>query len=614
MAIGIILRLLELGRSFAGLYHAPRAFGILLAPLLNMRESNSSLLHERLAQALPKDLCFIAHHVSTPPTLCPAIYSAPPGKKPEKTFCETQFLSVSVPSNAAQIQVFGLEVLIYSTKYLSTLFVSKADSTGYLHLLNLPKGIPSPLKTISSTFLTYLIQNRQRPNKRLVVSLFARAQDQYLFPGSVENSHKHVLDDRKLIRWWCGVLDSVLAPSAPLPISAEALVGKGPQEGDNAISARGFLRVPGCDQYETASFCPRHIRTTDGSMQPRWSAADPLRDLGRSPRLPERCLIPRFPDDPKSRFLIDLDDELPDPEDGTDESPKKAESSGRWRSVKSLEQFWDLMSFRQECSAGRLVGFIWGVFTPPGLDESFDGLSDSPSPQTSPSKTIMQPSLPTPLQSQARESQLMRAESPLRSSPVRETQAPLSPSTPIRPTTTPTPISATSSFAAGSPQKQIPSTSGSPSKVLAISDIPEKTEHYYWPTAGRGEIVIREKAYQRMNKLLLKLDYANEQIAKESSEKWLKEVAAVAKTDKWGQTIFGQKESPQRTSGAAQPAATTLNTGLIKKKKRPIDDGEAAPTEQRFKAAEAKAPENDGANFLGPGLVRKKAKLDRSEP
>ncbi len=592
--------------------HVAAAMGLLQQ--LTMHGQHSLLLSERLAQALPKDIHFIVHHVSTPPTPCPAIYSAPPGKKPEKTFCETQFLSVSVPSDGAQIQVFGLEILIYTTKYLTTLFVSKADSTGYLYLLNLPEGTPSPLKTISSTFLRYLIEQRQRPDTRLVLSLFARAQNQYLFPGSVENNRKHVLDDRRLIKWWCQVLDTVLEPSTPLPSLTEASNGTNFRIDNNSVPAHGFLRVPGCDNHETAAFFPKHVQVTPGSLQYRWSAADPLRDLGRDPNLPERCLIPRFPDDPKSRFLIDLDNELPDPENELQGQLSKAENDGRWRSVRSLEQFWDLMSFRQECSAGRLVGFLWGVFIPLGLDETLEAFSDSSSCRSSLGKTSVQPTLPTPVQSQAIDSQSLRSETPLRSSPLRDTQAPLSPSTPIRPATDETQLSIKSPFTTQSPEKQIMSNHASPTKVLLVGDIPEKTKYYYWPIAGRGEIVIREKSYQRMNKLLLKLDYANEEIAKKSSEKWLKEVAAVAKRDKWGQLAVGQKEVTQAISDAAQPAATTLNMGLVKKKKkRPHSEGELVVTDQSSNGTDDKLPGTDGANVLDPGHVRKKAKQDNGE-
>lgn len=150
--------------------------------------------------------------------------------------------------------------------------------------------------------------------------------------------------------------------------------------------------------------------------------------------------------------------------------------------------------------------------------------------------------------------------------------------------------------------------------MLTVDDIPEETKYYYWPTAGRGEIVIREKSYQRMNKLLLKLDYSNSEIARKSSEQWLKEVAAVAKLDDWGQLIVGQKEVAQAVLDILPPAATTLNMGLVKKKKkRPYDGGDLVATDPSSNGANDKSFGNEEASILDSGVVRKKAKLDNGE-
>ncbi|KAL8798197.1 MAG: hypothetical protein Q9182_006870 [Xanthomendoza sp. 2 TL-2023] len=352
-------------------------------------------LESKLAAALPKSHRFVIHHLSTPPTASPAIYSAPPGQKQEATTCESHFLSVSINHNDCQIQVFALEILIYATHYLTTLFVSKADSTGYIHLLNLPKKTPSPLKTISSTFIAHLVKGRQRKDRQLVVSLFARAQDQYLFPGSIENPHKHVLDDRGLIKWWCRVLEPVLHVNKTP--GSEDLHPNRPNP-----TASAYLRVPSCDLHETRSFFPPHVRHTP-TLHSNWHAdRDPLRDLsGRHPTDPERCLIPRFPDDPKSRFVDELDEELTEPHQHPltttptkKTSPSKGPRPGRWKSVRSLAQFWELMAFRQECSSGRLVGFLWAVFHPAPAD-----LHDSPPPTPTPStkKNPCHPPYPPPL-------------------------------------------------------------------------------------------------------------------------------------------------------------------------------------------------------------------------
>ncbi|KAL9032713.1 MAG: hypothetical protein Q9180_006344, partial [Flavoplaca navasiana] len=327
--------------------------------------ADGSSLRSKLAASLPKSQRFVVHHLSTPPTPSPALYSAPPSRKPEKATCESHFLSVTIRHNDKRIQIFALEVLIYTTQDLITLFVSKADSTGYLHLLKLPKGTASPLRTISSVFIAHLVDNRKRHDRQLVVSLFARSQNQYLFPGSIENPGKHVLDDRGLIKWWCRVLEPVLQSCESKTDTPE--LDRWLKKEPSHITSKVYLRVPSCDLHETRSFFPLHVRRNPALLAKWHPNKDPLRDLaGYALTAPERCLIPRFPDDPKSRFVDELDDELtePPPSSQTQESPSKGKQPGKWKSVRSLDQFWELMAFRQECSSGRLVGFLWAVFTP----------------------------------------------------------------------------------------------------------------------------------------------------------------------------------------------------------------------------------------------------------
>ena len=338
-------------------------------------------LASRLSLLLPKDLRFHVHHVVGQPTTCESLFAPAPAATPDETLQESHTLSVSINHEGALLHVFALEAIFYETASLTTLFVSKADSTGYGYLQE--KRYSSSTKTIVVEFLSYLVDTRRREGIKFVISLFARAQDQYLFPGSIENTRKHVLDDRQLIKWWCKILDRVLRRYG-LP-STSVL-----DQRNSATISQGLLQVPGCDSREVRLFFPREDSGAGKSM---WLHGDPLKSLQSIPDLPERCLIPRFPDDPKSRFAIDLDDELPEnqltngddgeeerkesPEDGnlpipknpptaeyspsSQPDPPKPRSDGKWRSVRSLDQFWELMGFRQECAAGRLVGFIWGV-------------------------------------------------------------------------------------------------------------------------------------------------------------------------------------------------------------------------------------------------------------
>ena len=99
-------------------------------------------LFDQLAEALPQDAAFTFYHYSTPPTKSPPLFAAPPHAKPERTYCESHFLAASIHAkdslNASapdELLVLAIEVLVYTTKHLTTIFVSKADSTGYLSLL-----------------------------------------------------------------------------------------------------------------------------------------------------------------------------------------------------------------------------------------------------------------------------------------------------------------------------------------------------------------------------------------------------------------------------------------------------------------------------------------------
>ncbi len=538
--------------------------------------SLSSMAHDaslqaKLTASLPLNHHFTIHHLSTPPTPCPALYSAPPGQKPEKTYSESHFLSVSITPQGQQIQILALEVLIYTTAHLTTIFVAKADSTGYHYLLRLPKGTPSPLKTITSAFLSHLVAHRQRKDRKLVVSLFARAQDQYLFPGSVENPQKHVLDDRGLVRWWCRVLEPVLRAGSTWS-SSSSLSSSSSSSSHNTTkrssTPSAYLRVPGCDIHETRSFFPPSVRLSP-TLPSQWHPSrDPLRDLTPSPTAPERCLIPRFPDDPKSRFVDELDGELTQPAPPLEsssqqakESPSKGKRPGKWRSVRSLEQFWELMAFRQECSSGRLVGFLWGVFEP-------DGLVAPQQREISPSR---KPVLPTPADSQ-------------------------------------------DGALASSQQQQQQTASSLPSlKTSQPRDRPEKTAHYFWPFCTRGTVVLPQKHYDRVNKLLLHLDYATLEVAVESTKRWVDDVGmCVGRKEGWGIDVVGEMPLPvvdgagegQRKEEEVVGGVNVLAAGMVRKKKRAVDTSEDGDQE-----AENAGGGGGGVQILSAGLVRKKPKV-----
>ncbi|KAI4191831.1 MAG: hypothetical protein LQ346_004579, partial [Caloplaca aetnensis] len=240
------------------------------------------------------------------------------------------------------------------------------------------------------------------------------------------------------------------------------------------------------------------------------------------------------------------------------ESPSKGKRPGRWRSVRSLEQFWELMAFRQECSSGRLVGFLWGVFEPYG--------------QASP----------------------------------RERE-----SSPSRKSVLPTPADSQDGAPASLQQEQTSSSSAS-SKTSQPRERPEKTAHYFWPPFTRGTVVLPQKHYDRVNKLLLHLDYATLEVAVESTKRWVDDVAmCVGRKEGWGFEVIGEMPLPieegaaerQGKGGEVAGGVNVLAAGMVRKKKRAIDTGDV---DQK---AENAGVGVGGVQILSAGLVRKKPKV-----
>ncbi|KAL7625272.1 hypothetical protein AAE478_004488 [Parahypoxylon ruwenzoriense] len=547
------------------------------------------------ARVFPKNCRFTAHHLSTPPTLTDPLYHPPaynpafdsraPGDtgaqskerrpgRPLKTYCEKHFLTISIDAKNEgvranrQVLVLGLEIYIYTTAFSTIIFVSKADSTGYMNLLDLPKGSPSPIREVTACFLAFLIANRKRPSKQLVVNLFARSQSQYLFPGSMKNNGKHVLDDRGLVKWWCRVLNALL-------------------EGGDYLGTRnlwdsrhGYLIIPGLDNYETRAFLPR----TDVSAV-NWTLGHPLERISPYSKDPSmfdhdihpRSLIPIYPDDPKARFVQELEES----------TPEKAKLVSGWKSPKTLDQFWEMMAFRQECSSGRLTGFIWVVFEPRITTKSAQRPDSSSSGSSA--------AIPTPNPSFSAST---------------DNQAP--PTMPRHSQQSDSPLAAP----ANSPSKPIASTTKKPrqkqraKKVFKGPIIPRKphvkthqrtkitkhveTPHYYWPENGRGQVVLNDNGYKRAVELLLNLEFGTLEQAIASTTRWTNEVNM---GENWALEIVGERTIPAPMTSVTNGTVTNLSS-MIRRKRGPDDHalGDSTPAST--------------VNTLTGGLVRKKAKLD----
>ncbi|KAK0638514.1 histone acetylation protein-domain-containing protein [Cercophora newfieldiana] len=534
--------------------------------------TDNSLLG-KLASVLPQGYKFGVHHISTPPTKTEPLCSAPPGEREDKTYGEDHFLAISIDPREGSskraspgaddvkeagprrpVLVFAIEVFIFTTAWQTVFFVSKADSTGYLQLLDLPKGTLSPIREVASTFLKYLLEHRRRKNIQSVVNLFARAQAQYLFPGSVENKGKHVLDDWGLVRWWCRVLNPLLEGS------------KGKLWG----GSKGYLIVPGLEAGEMRALTPR---TPESAAN--WIVGHPMDKISHYIAeydwVPIRCLIPRYPDDPKSRFRDELDEE----------ASKWKQDMGYWKSVKTLDQFWEMMAFRQECSSGRLTGFVWLVFDPEAPKDAGTEGPQTVSPEASFGSPLPQATPP-------RRRVDIASHTPQAASPLKLAL------TPSKLTDTPTVIKKKKKVLSGAIKCRPPRVKTEHRKQLKPR--PTITPYFYWPEEGRGDRIVEESDFKRIVEHLLQLDFSTLEKATASTRRWISEADMGAK---WGREVTG-KRIPALNFGISSRGK---GTGLF-------GDIPSLAAAGRNGVVAGEGSKSGGPNLLSSSLVRKKVKLE----
>jgi regulator of Ty1 transposition protein 109 len=296
---------------------------------------------------------------------------------------------VSEQPSVAQPRAFVTAVEAYFYVIPSTrsgiLYVSKVDSTGQGQK-------PSPTSTIVKQLIRFYVDPSTRPNlggtgglaEHVWIHVFARAQGQYLFPNSADFEGKKPLSDVKLCAWWKSVLANV----------AEQLSKRaGRKEGERI---RLWNVLPGLNELE-AFQALGSASSTNPSPSPGldpssviWTYGHPsTQRLDDVDSIPLPCpvdgkgvaseggfnlgrFIPSFEDDPKARFMDEIahttnSDIIKSParkkakkaadEDVQDAEKKDSSRMGELGKV-TPEEYWERMSFRQECVAGIVTGFF----------------------------------------------------------------------------------------------------------------------------------------------------------------------------------------------------------------------------------------------------------------
>ncbi|KAH9925447.1 histone acetylation protein-domain-containing protein [Epithele typhae] len=330
-----------------------------------------------------------------------------------RTYLQHVFILLSeqgTDADAPCVLTTAIEAMVYHvpTTSCGILYVSKVDSSGHA-------TSPSPTPILVHAFLSFYADpvTRPLPVQHLWIQLFARAQNQYLFPNSSEYEGKRPLSDVRLCAWWKRLYGEVATGVA------DSLKGTG--------AVRLWYVLPGYSEHEAFYTLTRAPAGEGGAASAvPWAYGHPYAQdeiplpcpRGADPAAPHNLgnYIPWFDDDPKSRFLDEIAhtnqneavrspqkkrprppnstasakaaDESEVDEAGKDKEAEKGTEKERDKDDKPHiqgelsqvvpDEFWERMSFRQECVAGAVTGFFTlAVSTPPPPDQDKKSL---PSP------------------------------------------------------------------------------------------------------------------------------------------------------------------------------------------------------------------------------------------
>ncbi|KAF9358759.1 hypothetical protein BGX26_000971 [Mortierella sp. AD094] len=208
------------------------------------------------------------------------------------------------------------------------------------------------------------IKPTSRIAKKTSLYIFARAQPQYLFARSAKNSGKHVLDDRGLVRWWKNMVSSVYSASA----SSESSPDQEGQREHHKPKLHGWWHIPGIETERGALRIIQspHASSTSSSSESVFNWAYGYPDKGSKDMA--NAIIPRFPDDPKSRLM---------------QSPSGSDG------YISISTFWELAAIAEESGAGKITGFFRVTEEEGGEEEKEEEKSREPhdDPVSKPSST-----------------------------------------------------------------------------------------------------------------------------------------------------------------------------------------------------------------------------------
>lgn len=316
-----------------------------------MTDFSSAILERSLSEAFSHirgKHTFKIHNLSTNPEPCDPLIPALDSTDPKCTVVHRLLLvshynslELQGDTNASlapEILLCGLEALEYSTTSPTpsrVSYISKVDTSGYWSR----SSSSSPTRALVAAYLASLPAETD-------VHVFARAQPQYLFANSAENKLKRAQDDRGLMKWWKRVLTE----------SFKAL-NSADERKDNiattpADEIKAWWFIPGIETEREATATIRDTIPAAAAGPSRWIYGMPY-----DPNARARTVIPRFPDDAKSRAFRTYE--------WGDEEEREGEEI-------TVHDFWELLAIGEECGAGRVAGFFVVKIGGQGADKEIE--------------------------------------------------------------------------------------------------------------------------------------------------------------------------------------------------------------------------------------------------
>ncbi|KAJ1951833.1 hypothetical protein IWQ62_006360 [Dispira parvispora] len=229
------------------------------------------------------------------------------------------------PSFVAGLMAYEYLVLRDSTQPV-IVYIEKIDSSGVWAAATNSNGTKArgPMRPLVQAYMHYCLS---KYNTRRPVTFYtcARTQPEYLFANSKANQDKRVLDDSQLVRWWYRTLDTFRPHTGATGRAHWLIPGLDATEAQLTVRSTGKdLTIPTKSKVNLNSEIPVTHETST------WDYGFPGQASQRAHEV-----IPRFPDDPKTRLLA------------------KAEAA-TW----TLEEFASMLAISEECGAGRRTGFF----------------------------------------------------------------------------------------------------------------------------------------------------------------------------------------------------------------------------------------------------------------